>query len=126
ATITINVEEVNDAPVLSIPDGDESNEDAGDATRSGFITIVSKGSPEADEQDDTISYAVSSTVDSGNLVLDQLSISSNGTLTYRAAPNTNGTATVTVTATDDGGTPGDPTDDVTVQDTFTITVNAVN
>src|SRR5690606_16953024 len=120
--ITVNVDPVNDAPVLSIPDGDESDEDAGEVTRTGFVTVVSKGSPEADEQDDVITYAVTAAIDSGNLAFDQLTIDANGNLTYKAADNTFGTATVTVTATDDGGTPGDPSDDVTVQDTFTITV----
>ena len=38
------------------------------------------------------------------LFSDQPSVSPTGTLTYTAAPNANGTATVTVRSTDNGGT----------------------
>jgi hypothetical protein len=52
-------------------------------------------------------------------------VSSAGTLTFAPAADANGTATVTVTATDDGGTANGGSDTSAPQ-TFTITVTPVN
>ena len=49
----------------------------------------------------------------------------NGTLTYTPAPNQHGTATITLHAQDNGGT-ADGGVNVQPQQTFTITVTAVN
>ena len=53
------------------------------------------------------------------------SVSPTGTLTYTPAPNTSGTATITLVAQDDGGTANGGVD-TSVPQTFVITVTAVN
>src|SRR5688572_1248540 len=55
----------------------------------------------------------------------QPAIAANGTLTYTAAPNANGSAIVTVTLSDNGGT-ANSGDDTTDAQTFTIIVTPVN
>jgi hypothetical protein len=55
----------------------------------------------------------------------QPAISSDGTLSYTPAANASGTATVTLKATDDGGTEGGGAD-ASAAKTFAITVKAVN
>ena len=52
-------------------------------------------------------------------------VAANGDLTYTPAADANGTATVTLRATDDGGTANGGVDTGS-NDTFTITVTAVN
>src|SRR5439155_232861 len=52
-------------------------------------------------------------------------ISPTGTLTFTSAPNASGSATVTVTAKDDGGTANGGVD-ASAPQTFKITVNPVN
>ena len=52
-------------------------------------------------------------------------ISSAGLLSYTAAPNANGTATITVELQDNGGTAGGG-DDTSAPQTFTITITPVN
>ncbi len=56
---------------------------------------------------------------------EQPKISPEGTLTYRPAANANGSASVSVKATDDGGTANGGVD-TSAAKTFTITVNPVN
>src|SRR5690606_36187595 len=63
--------------------------------------------------------------DATSLFSDQPVISPNGTLTYTAAENAHGVATVSVRLHDNGGTENGGVDTSTVQ-TFTITVTAVN
>src|SRR5205085_1734059 len=55
----------------------------------------------------------------------QPSISATGVLSFTPAPNANGTATVTVTLSDNGGTANGGVD-TSAAVTFTITVNAVD
>ncbi len=63
--------------------------------------------------------------DNNALFSTQPSIAANGTLTFEPAANANGSATVTVSLSDDGGT-ANGGDDTSAAKTFTITVNAVN
>jgi hypothetical protein len=118
-TFVITVNAVNDAPVFN---------NAGDVTvdeDSGPYTIAwAAGSPgPADESGQTLTYNASN--DNNSLFSVQPSISASGVLSFTPAANAFGTATVTVTLSDNGGTAngGDDTSDAV---TFTITVNAVN
>jgi hypothetical protein len=65
------------------------------------------------------------TTDNSNLFSAAPSVAPNGTLTYTSAPNANGTAHVTVSAVDDGGT-ANGGHDTSAPQSFAITVTAVN
>ncbi len=116
---TITVTPVNDAPTFALGVAPATAEDAGDQAVAGFLTALSVG-----PANETQAATVTVTTDNNALFTAQPSIDASGKLTYTAAPDANGTAVVTVTVQDDGGTANGGTD-TTVQ-TFTITVNPVN
>ncbi|MDP9193279.1 MAG: Ig-like domain-containing protein [Acidobacteriota bacterium] len=119
-TFTINVDSVNDAPSF-VPGGNVTlNEDSG-AYSAAWATAISAGP--ANEAGQTVSFNVSS--NNNALFSAQPSIASNGTLTFTPAPNAFGSAIVTVSLTDNGGTANGGVD-TSAAVTFTITVNAVN
>ena len=120
-TFAITVNPVNDAPSFTTAGNQAVLEDAGAQTVNGFVTNSSAGP--SDEAAQTVTVAVVSN-DSNGLFSAQPSIT-NGTLTYTPATNANGVATVTVQASDDGGTANGGADTSPTQ-TFTITVTAVN
>ncbi|MGN8225641.1 BspA family leucine-rich repeat surface protein [Gracilimonas sp. BCB1] len=120
-SFTITVDPVNDGPVFTLVGDQNSNEDGGEQTVESFLRISSNGA------DDESAQALSITVESDNEALFSVQPSidlTTGTLSYTASPDSNGTATVTVTVSDDGGTANGGTDQ-TVK-TFDITVNPVN
>ena len=121
--ISITVGAVNDAPSFTKGADQTVNEDAGAQTVNPWATGISPGPGETD--------AVTFNVANNNNALftggGQPAVSPAGVLTYTPAANAHGTATVTVSLTDDAGTPGVLADDLTSADqTFVITVNAVN
>jgi VCBS repeat-containing protein len=122
ATVTITINEVNDAPSFT-PGADQSvDEDAGAQTVSGWATDISAGPP--NESTQTLTFQVVSNSNPG-LFSAQPAIASDGTLTYQAAANASGSATITVRLTDSGGTANQGID-ASASETFTITVSAVN
>ncbi len=120
-TVTVTVNAVNDAPSFSKGLDQTVNEDAGAQTVSGWATAIAKGP--ANESDQTVEFLVSN--NNNALFSVQPAIAANGTLSYTAADNANGSATVSVRIKDNGGTANDGVDTSAAQ-TFTITVNAVN
>ncbi len=96
-----------------------SDEDAGAVNVAGFLTNVSAGPGETAQ---TVSVRVSN--DNPSLFAVQPAFDAAGALTYTAAPGASGSANVTVTVTDDGGT-GVCGDDTAVK-SFVINVRAVN
>ncbi|MBL8793530.1 MAG: Ig-like domain repeat protein, partial [Planctomycetia bacterium] len=92
-------------------------EDSGAHTVPGFATLIDDGDPEATQ---TLTFNVSTSNDDLFAVLPEID-ETTGNLTYTLAANANGSATVTVTLSDDGGD-----DDTSAEQTFTITVTAVN
>ena len=121
ATVTITVNPVNDAPSFTKGADQTVNEDAAAQTVLNWATAISAGP--ADESGQTVSF---NTLNNNNPLFSvQPSVASNGTLTYTPAPNAFGTAIVTVSAQDDGGT-ANGGDDTSDGQTFTITINAVN
>ena len=119
ATVTLIVDPVNDAPIFTLPANHTSSEDAGPQTIANFVTGIDDGDP---TQTQTLSFSVSN--DNNGLFTSQPSIDSSGQLTYEAAADQHGTATVTVTLTDGGGTANGGSD--TTTKTFTITIEPVN
>jgi len=124
-TVDITVDPVNDAPSFTAGGNQTVAEDSG-AQSVSWASAISAGP--ANETGQNVSFVV--TNDNEQLFSAQPSIASNGntgTLTYTPAANKNGSATVTVKAKDDGGTPNDPSDDAeSAAQTFTITVSPVN
>jgi large repetitive protein len=117
---TITVTAVNDAPSFTKGADQTVNEDAGAQTVNNWASDISAGPNESGQ---TLTFQV--TNDNNALFSNQPAISADGTLSYTPAANAFGTATVSVTLHDDGGTAngGDDTSDTK---TFTITVNPVN
>ncbi|MGQ0591982.1 MAG: beta strand repeat-containing protein, partial [Gammaproteobacteria bacterium] len=98
-------------------------ENAGPQTVSPWATAIDDGDP-------SVTQALTFNV-TGNTLPSLFSagpsVDATGVLTYTPATNQSGTASITLTLSDDGGTPGTPTDDATSPpQSFTITVNAVN
>lgn len=120
-TFTITVEPVDDAPSFSAGADETVLEDAGAQAVAGWATAVSPGP--ANESSQNVSFVVSA--DNTALFAVQPAVSPAGKLTYTPAANANGVATVTVTATDDGGTANGGVD-ASAPRAFTVTVGAVN
>ncbi len=125
ATITVIVTAVNDAPSFTLAGNPAAvNEDSGDIQVANFATNISAGP--SDESAQTLTFGVTVTGTTGNLLFSTApAIDSTGKLTYRAAADTNGTATVRVILTDSGSGAA-PNVNTSAAQTFTITVNAVN
>ncbi len=121
AKLAITVVSVNDAPTFTLPSNHTVNEDAGNQNISNFITNIGKGGGSY-ENSQTLTFTT--TNNNSALFSSQPIIDADGKLTYKAADNKSGTATVTVTLKDNGGTANGGVD--TITKTFTITVNPVN
>src|SRR3989339_1836982 len=121
-TFTITITAVNDVPSFTKGADQTILEDAGAQTVSGFATSMSSGP--SDESAQTLTFTV--TNDDNTLFSVQPDVNeSTGTLTYTPAANANGVATVSMTLSDDGGT-ANSGDDTSDEQTFTITLTAVN
>jgi len=119
-TFTITINAVNDAPSFTSGGNVTVLEDSG-AYSQAWATAISAGP--ANESSQTVTFTTSN--DNTALFSAQPSVASDGTLTFTPAADANGTATVTVTAHDDGGTSNGGVDTSAAQ-TFIITVTAVN
>ncbi|MEK6336042.1 MAG: Ig-like domain-containing protein [Acidobacteriota bacterium] len=120
--INITVNPVNDAPSFNTLAGNPPavNEDAGAQTVNGFATGMSQGPGESGQ---TLTFNVSPVSSTGNIAFSSGPAidATTGNLTYTTSADTNGTATFSVTLSDNGG--GTNT---SAPQQFTITVNAVN
>ncbi|HEX2123486.1 MAG TPA: Ig-like domain-containing protein, partial [Thermoanaerobaculia bacterium] len=119
-TSSITVNAVNDEPSFVAGPNQTVSEDAGPQTVSPWATSISAGPNESGQ---TLTFVTAN--DNNALFSGQPSVAADGTLTYTPAANANGSATVTVFLTDDGGT-ANGGDDASPSQTFTITVNSVN
>ena len=119
-TFTITVNSVNDVPSFTKGADQTVNNNAGAQSVPNWATNISRGP--ANESGQTLTFQVTS-----NNTLPFSSgpaISSNGTLTYTPAPDGGGTATITVSLRDSGGTANGGVDTSPSQ-TFTITVTPI-
>jgi hypothetical protein len=121
-SVTVTVEAVNDAPSFTEGPDQTTDEDAGAQTVDDWATAISAGPNEANQ---TLDFHL--TNDNNGLFAagGQPSVAPDGTLSYTPAADKNGSATVTIEAKDSGGTANGGQDD-SAEQTFKITVNAVN
>ncbi len=120
ATVSITVNAVNDPPSFTSGGNVAVNEDSA-AYSSGWASGISVGP--ANESGQTVSFNVSN--DNNALFSVQPALAPDGTLTFTPAANAFGSATVSVSAQDNGGTANGGSDTSATQ-TFTITINPVN
>jgi hypothetical protein len=116
-TFTIAIQPVNDAPSFMKGADQTVLEDAGPQSVAGWATAIRAGP--ADEAGQTLTFVVAT--DQPALFAAGPAVAANGTLTYTPAADANGTASVTVTLKDDGGTAHGGVDTSAAQ-TFTIRV----
>ena len=121
ATATIVVDPINDAPSFTAGTDQNVLEDAPAQTITGWATDIEAGP--ANEAAQTVSFNVSN--NNNSLFSVQPAIDASGTLTYTPAPSILGTATVSVSISDNGGTANGGVDTSTIQ-TFDINVTLVN
>jgi len=122
ATVLVTLTSVNDAPtVAAISDPAAIDEDAGQQS----VDLTGIGTGAANESQ---ALTIMATSDNPGLIPDSAvtytSPAATGTLTYTPVADAYGTATITVTVKDDGGTANGGVDSVLT--TFTVMVNAVN
>ncbi len=123
-TFTITVTAVNDVPSFTSGTSAGALESAGPQTFTNFHTAISAGP--ADESGQTLSFATTVGATTGSLTFSTPpAVSPTGTLTFTPTAGTFGTATVSSTLADNGGTANGGVDTSAAQ-TFTITINNVN
>ncbi len=120
-SFSVTVNPVNDAPGFVKGSDQTVVEDAGPRTVITWATSIRAGP--SDEQGQSMIFLV--TNDNPGLFLNPPAITPAGALTYTAATNANGVATVTMRLKDDGGTANHGAD-TSVLETFRITVTPVN
>ncbi len=124
-SVSFTINAINDPPSFTIAaDPPASNEDAGPQTVLNFATAISAGPNETGQ---TLTFNITPGATTGTLTFSSgPSIdATTGTLTYTATGDTNGTATFSVTLSDNGSnTP--PNSNTSAAQQFTITVNAQN
>ncbi|HEX2272120.1 MAG TPA: Ig-like domain-containing protein, partial [Pyrinomonadaceae bacterium] len=123
ATASFTINAINDPPSFTKGADQSVNEDAGPQSVPGWATNISAGPNEVQN----LTFNVSVVGTTGNLAFSSAPAidATTGTLTYTTAANTNGTANLSVTLSDDGSnTP--PNSNTSAAQTFNITVNAVN
>ena len=112
---------VNDPPRFAAGPDQVVREDAGARTVADWATGISPGP--ASESGQSITFSVAN--DAPDLFAAQPQVRPDGTLTYTAARDASGVATVTVQAVDNGGT-DDGGSDTSPPQTFTIAVTPAN
>ncbi|HEY0350177.1 MAG TPA: Calx-beta domain-containing protein, partial [Pyrinomonadaceae bacterium] len=119
-TFTINVTPVNDAPTLDLLADRIFNEDA--PTQTASLAGISAGGGEV--QVLTVTATSSNPALIPNPTVNYTSPSTIGSISFTSLADQNGTAIITVTVNDGGGTANGGVQ--TVTRTFNVTVNAVN
>ncbi|MBO6577208.1 MAG: tandem-95 repeat protein [Rhodothermales bacterium] len=120
-SVNIDITAVNDPPSFSAGSDLIVGEDSGAQSVPNWATSIRSGP--ANEADQTLTFSLS--YDNSSLFSAGPAIDGDGMLTYTPADDANGSATVTVTLSDDGGT-SDGGLDTSAPESFTITVTPVN
>jgi len=121
AILTVNVAAVNDAPSFTPGSNVIVNEDSGAYSGTGWATAIVAGP--TNEQTQTLAFVPVADVPA--LFSVQPTLTSAGYLTFTPALNANGTTTVSISATDDGGTANGGANQYTGTP-FTITITPIN
>ncbi len=121
ATVTVTVIAVNDMPTFTKGADQTVTEDDPAQMIAGWATAISTGP--ADEAAQTVTFGVTS--DNISLFGAQPAVDADGTLRFTPAAGANGSATVTVTLQDNGGTANGGIDTSAPQ-MFAIAITAVN
>ena len=121
-TFTITLTLVNQAPTFTEGVDQSVLEDAGPQVLGGWASAISSGPGDPVQG---LTFTVTNDNNALFSVSGQPAISSIGVLTYTTAANANGSATVSVTLSDDGGVASGGHDTSPTQ-TFTISVTPVN
>jgi large repetitive protein len=119
---TITVNPVNDAPSFTKGADQTVFENAGPQTVPAWATAMNAGP--ADEAGQTFTFTVTANTNP-SLFSAGPAVAPDGTLTFTPATNANGTATITLTVSDSGGTANGGIDTSTAQ-TFVIDITSVN
>ncbi len=119
---SITVAPVNDAPSFVVGPDQTVGEDAGAQIVNPWATGLSAGPP--NESTQTLSFNITNNTNP-TLFSVAPSVSANGLLSYTPAANVTGSATISITVQDNGGTLLGGVDTSAAQ-TFLITVNDVN
>ncbi len=120
-TFTLTVNAINSAPSF-VGGGDvASDEDAGAQNVAAWATAITDGDPEVQALTFNVTGNTNPTLFSAGPAVN----AGSGNLSYTAASNASGSATITLTLSDDGGTANGGSD-TSAPYNFTITVNAVN
>jgi hypothetical protein len=118
-TLTVNA--VNSAPSF-VGGGDVSSaEDGGAQSFAAWATAITDGDPEPQ----ALTFNVTGNSNPGLFSAAPAVDATSGTLSYTSAANASGSATITLTLSDDGGTANGGSD-TSAPYSFTITVDAVN
>lgn len=112
-TVTVSVAAVNRAPTCNFGPAQSTNDEQGLQTVSGWMTGCSANDPQQ-----TLSITVST--DKPGLFTVVPTVDANGKLSFDPAPNIEGTANVTVTIKDDGGTANGGVDQTQVELQFNV------
>lgn len=121
AVVTVTVIAVNDRPSFTKGANQAVTEGDPAQTIAGWATAISTGP--ADETAQTVTFGVTS--DNISLFGAQPAVDADGSLRFTPAAGANGSATVTVTLQDDGGTANGGIDTSAPQ-LFAIAITAVN
>ncbi|MCP4349004.1 MAG: hypothetical protein GY795_26285, partial [Desulfobacterales bacterium] len=97
--VNVTVNPVNDTPSFAKGTDLTVNEDAGNQSAPGWATLISEGP--ADESGQTLAFNMSN--NNTALFSSQPAINASGNLAYTPASDASGSATVTVSLSDDGG-----------------------
>ncbi len=124
-TILISIEGINDPPVFQRGVDVVAPEDSDTVTISNWATGIFAGPPAAIDElnSQTVSFIV--TASNGGLFAAPPTITPDGTLSFRPAKDANGVSIVRVAARDSGSDIA-PNVNLSAEQTFTITINAVN
>ncbi|MGZ4792339.1 MAG: tandem-95 repeat protein, partial [Ilumatobacteraceae bacterium] len=117
ATVTITVNSSNETPSFSKGADQIIGSNLGPQITAGWATAISQGTGETDQ---LVDFIVTNT--NNSLFSVQPAVSTDGTLSYTSAADATGTATVSVSIHDNGGTSNGAADTSAVQ-TFTITID---